>query len=103
MSEVRLPVTGTSMDKRSLTETDIRTKFITPAIIKAGWNIQTQVLEEYTISGGRIRVRGRLSSRAAPRRADYVLNYQPNKPIAVIEAKDNKHQIGEDLHQTEAY
>lgn len=91
------------MDKRSLTETDIRTKFITPAIIKAGWNIQTQVLEEYIISAGRIRVRGRLSSRAAPRRADYVLNYQPNKPIAVIEAKDNKHRLGDGMQQALDY
>src|SRR5690606_41742427 len=90
-------------DKRSLTETDIRTKSITPAIIKAGWNIQTQVLEEYTISAGRIRVRGRLSSRGAPRRADYVLNYQPNKPIAVIEAKDNKHRLGDGMQQALDY
>ena len=82
------------MDKRSLTETDIRTKYITPAIIRAGWNIQTQVLEEYTISAGRIQVRGRLSSRGKARRADYVLSYQANKPIAVIEAKDNKHSLG---------
>ncbi|MBE0483355.1 MAG: DEAD/DEAH box helicase family protein [Bacterioplanes sp.] len=91
------------MDKRSLTETDIRTKFITPAIIKAGWNIQTQVLEEYTIGAGRIQVRGRLSSRGAPRRADYVLNYQPNKPIAVIEAKDNKHRLGDGMQQALDY
>ena len=55
-----------SMDKRSLTETDIRIKFITPAIVAAGWNAQTQVREEYTVSAGRIMVRGRMHSRGAP-------------------------------------
>ncbi len=75
------------MDKRSFTETDIRTKFITPAIVAAGWNIQTQVREEYTVSAGRIMVRGRMHSRGTPRRADYVLSYQKNQPIAVIAVK----------------
>ncbi|MFC3679093.1 EcoAI/FtnUII family type I restriction enzme subunit R [Bacterioplanoides pacificum] len=91
------------MDKRSLTETDIRTKYITPAIISAGWDIQTQVYEEFSVSDGRIVVRGRMHSRQAPRRADYVLCYQKAKPIAVIEAKDNKHRVGDGMQQAMDY
>ncbi|MBL36429.1 MAG: hypothetical protein CMI10_16200 [Oceanospirillaceae bacterium] len=64
------------MDKRSLTETDIRTKFIPPAIVAAGWDIHTQVYEEFAVSDGRIVVRGRMYSRQPKRRADYVLCYQ---------------------------
>ena len=72
-------------DKKSLSETDIRTKYITPAIEKAGWNILTQVREEYPITKGRIIARGKTCKREAPLKADYVLFYKPNKPIAVVE------------------
>ena len=78
-------------DKKSLSETDIRTKYITPAIEKAGWNILTQVREEYPITQGRIIARGKTCKREAPLKADYVLFYKANKPIAVVEAKDNNH------------
>ena len=78
------------MDKKSLTERDICTKFITPAILKAGWDIQKQVLEEFGFTAGRIMVRGKLHSRGERKRADYLLSYQKNLPLAVIEAKDNK-------------
>ena len=91
------------MDKKKLTEADIRTKYITPAIIAAGWNIQTQVFEEYGVADGRIIVRGRMHSRQASRRADYVLCYQKNQPIAVVEAKDNKHRLGDGMQQALDY
>lgn len=91
------------MDKRSLTETDIRTKFITPALIAAGWDIQTQVREEVSFTDGRIIVRGKLHSRGERRRADYILYYQSNQPLAVIEAKDNKHSIGSGMQQALGY
>ena len=91
------------MDKKQLTEQDIRTKFITPAIVSAGWNIHTQVYEEFSVSDGRIVVRGRMHSRQQPRRADYVLCYQKAKPIAVVEAKDNKHRVGDGMQQALAY
>lgn len=91
------------MDKKALSERDICTKFITPAIEQAGWNIKSQVREEFPLTDGRVIVRGRMHSRAKPRRADYVLNYQKNQPIAVIEAKDNKHSLGDGMQQALAY
>ena len=58
------------MDKRSLSERDICTKFITPALVKAGWDVDTQVREEVSFTKGRIIVRGRLHTRGNGRRAD---------------------------------
>ncbi len=91
------------MDKKKLSERDICTKFITPAVQKAGWDIQSQVREELSFTAGRILVRGRLHTRAKQRRADYVLSYQENQPIAIIEAKDNKHSLGDGIQQALAY
>lgn len=91
------------MDKTQLTETEIRTQYITPAIIAAGWDIKRQVREEYQVSAGRVQVRGRLASRMKPRYADYVLNYKPNMPIAVIEAKSNKFSVGHGIQQALDY
>lgn len=91
------------MDKKALSERDICTKFITPALERAGWDIQTQVREEVSFTNGRIIVRGRLHTRGKRRRADYVLSFQKNQPIAVIEAKDNKHGLGDGMQQGLAY
>jgi type I restriction enzyme R subunit len=91
------------MNKKQLSETDIRTKFITPAIQKAGWDIQRQVREEVTFTDGRIIVRGRLWSRGKRKRADYILYYKSNIPLAIIEAKDNKQSIGSGMQQALEY
>jgi type I restriction enzyme R subunit len=91
------------VNKKSLSEQDICTKFITPAIEQAGWDIQKQLRQEYTFTDGRIIVRGRLHSRGKCRRADYVLFHQKNLPIAIIEAKDNKHSIGAGMQQAISY
>lgn len=90
-------------DKKELSETDIRTKYITPAIVSSGWNIITQVREEYPITKGRIIARGKTCRREAPLKADYVLFYKPNKPIAIVEAKDNKHTMGDGMQQALQY
>jgi hypothetical protein len=82
------------MDKRSLSERDICTKFITPALRKAGWDEMLQISEEVSLTKGRIIVRGKLVSRGQAKRADYVLYYKPNIPLAQIEAKDNTHSVG---------
>ncbi len=87
------------MDKKSLSERDICTKFITPALVEAGWDLQTQIREEFPLTKGRVIVRGKLHTRAQHKRADYVLFYKPNIPIAVIEAKDNNHSIGDGMQQ----
>ncbi|MDN4059828.1 DEAD/DEAH box helicase family protein [Massilia sp. YIM B02769] len=91
------------MDKRQLSERDICTKFITPALERAGWDVATQVREEFSITKGRIIVRGKLHTRAQNKRADYVLFHKPNMPIAIIEAKDNKHSLGDGMQQGLGY
>ena len=91
------------MDKRSLTERDICTKFITPALRAAGWDEISQLREEVTFTAGRIVVRGRLVARRKRKRADYVLYVKPNIPIAVIEAKDNTHSVGDGMQQALDY
>lgn len=88
-----------SFNNKKLTEEDIKMKYITPAIEKAGWDIKKQVRAEYTFTDGRVIVRGNLTSRGKKKRADYLLFYKPNLPIAIIEAKDNKHSIGAGMQQ----
>lgn len=91
------------MDKKLLSERDICSKFITPAIEKAGWNLQSQILEEVSFTDGKIYVRGRLTARGERKRADYILYYKPNIPIAIVEAKDNKHSVGAGMQQALDY
>lgn len=91
------------MDKKSLSERDICTKYITPAIEKSGWNKHTQVFEEVSFTDGKIYVRGKLTARGERKRADYILYYKPNIPIAVIEAKDNKHSVRAGVQQALDY
>ena len=87
------------MDKRGLSERDICTKFITPALRSAGWDEMLQIREEVGFTKGRIIVRGKLVSRGRAKRADYVLYYKPNIPLALIEAKDNTHSVGDGMQQ----
>src|SRR5450756_2501128 len=87
------------MDKRSLTERDICTKFILPAVKSAGWDEMLQVREEVYFTKGRIIVRGKLVTRGKAKKADFVLYYKPNIPIALIEAKDNNHSVGDGIQQ----
>lgn len=89
--------------KDTLSERDICSKFITPALVAAGWDLQTQILEEKTLTDGRIIVRGKLVSRGSGKRADYVLYAKPNIPLAIVEAKDNKHAIGDGIQQALTY
>lgn len=91
------------MNKKSLSERDICTKFITPAIVKAGWDKYTQFREEVSFTDGRIYVRGRITARGKQKRADYILYYKPNIPIAIIEAKDNTHTIRAGIQQALNY
>src|SRR6195256_6574404 len=87
------------MDKRSLSERDICTKFITPALRQAGWDEMLQIREEVSFTKGRIIVRGKLVSRGQAKRADYILYFKPNIPLALIEAKDNSHSVGDGMQQ----
>jgi type I restriction enzyme R subunit len=91
------------MDKKQFSERDICTKYITPALEQSGWDIATQIREEFTLTNGRVLVRGHLHTRAKNKRADYVLFYKPNIPIAIIEAKDNNHSIADGMQQGLGY
>lgn len=91
------------MKQQKLSERDICTKFITPAIQQAGWDIHTQVREEVSFTKGRIIVRGKLHSRGKQKRADYILYFKTNIPVAVIEAKDNSHGVGDGMQQALNY
>lgn len=92
-----------AVDKRSLNERDICTKFITPALRRAGWDEISQIREEVRFTKGRIIVRGRMVRRGESKRADYILYYKPNIPIAVLEAKDNTRAMGEGIQQALGY
>jgi type I restriction enzyme R subunit len=100
-AEVCLPLSTDliSLDKRGLTERDICTKFILPAVKRAGWDEMVQVREEVYFTKGRIIVRGKLVTRGKAKKADFVLYYKPNIPIALIEAKDNTHNVGHGIQQ----
>ncbi len=89
----------TELDKKSLSERDICSKFITPAVRKAGWDELSQIREQVYFTKGRIIVRGKLVTRGKAKFADYILYYKSNIPIALIEAKDNNHSIGDGMQQ----
>ncbi|RNC71840.1 MAG: DEAD/DEAH box helicase [Desulfuromonadales bacterium] len=90
------------MNKKSMSEQDIRSKFITPAVQSSGWDLHTQIREEF-FTKGRIIVKGKLHTRGKAKRADYILYHKPNLPIAVIEAKDNNHTVGDGMQQALDY
>lgn len=89
------------MNKKTLSERDICTKFITPALEQAGW--KDKFLEEVSFTDGRIRVVGKMTTRGKSKRADYILYYKPNIPVAIVEAKDNKHTVSAGLQQALEY
>ncbi len=91
------------MNKKELSERDICTKFITPALRRAGWDELSQLREEVSFTKGRIIVRGKMVTRGKAKRADYILYYKPNIPLAVIEAKDNNGDLGDGLQQALEY
>ena len=94
------------MDKKQLTETNIRTKFITPALAgtsSAKWKVMTQLREEVFFTKGRVIVRGKTVRRGEAKKADYILYFKPGVPIAVIDAKDNNHSVGAGMQQALEY
>ena len=91
------------MDKQNLSERDICTKFITPALVEAGWDVMSQIREEEYLTKGRIRVRGKVCARERKKRADYILSVKPNIPLAVIEAKKNTCSVGDGIQQALDY
>lgn len=93
----------TDIDKRTLTERDICTKFINPALESAGWDMLRQIREQFFFTDGQVLVRGKTVKRGERKFVDFLLFYKPNIPIAVIEAKDNNHGIGAGMQQGLGY
>src|SRR5271157_2046346 len=89
--------------KKELSERDICTQFILPALIKAGWNLEKQIREEVFFTAGRVFVKGNKTVRGERKRADFILYLKPNIPIAVIEAKDNNHTVDAGIQQALGY
>ncbi|GFD74085.1 EcoAI/FtnUII family type I restriction enzme subunit R [Alteromonas marina] len=87
------------IDKKVLSETDIITKFLLPAVKKAGWDDMTQIRQEVKLRDGKVIVRGMAAARKTVKSADIVLYHKPSIPLAVIEAKANKHEVGKGIQQ----
>lgn len=91
------------MNKKCMSEQDIRTKYITPAILASGWDIDLQLREEVSFTKGKVIVRRKTVKRGEQKRADYILYWKPYIPIAIVEAKDNNHNIGDGMEQALEY
>jgi hypothetical protein len=94
-----------AVDKKALSERDVCTEFITPALGAAGWELQSQVRENVHLTKGRVIVRGKLVNRGTANFADYVLYARPNAnvPLGILEAKDNNHGVGDGMQQALGY
>jgi type I restriction enzyme, R subunit len=90
------------LDKKQLSERDICTKYINPALHACGWDLQMQVMEEVSFTDGKIIVRGKLVARGTRKRADYILYYK-SVAVAIIEAKDNNHSVRAGIQQALDY
>ena len=91
------------INKLELSEADIISKFILPAVISSGWDDMTQIREEVKLRDGKVIVRGQMAVRKTVKSADIVLYHKPNLPLAVVEAKANKHSIGKGMQQALDY
>ena len=91
------------MKKPGLSERDICSKFITPALVASGWDLLSQIREEVTFTKGRVIVRGKMTTRGESKRADYILYHASGVPLALIEAKDKSHAVGAGMQQALGY
>ena len=89
------------LNKKQMTEEDIKLRYITPAI-QSKWGLD-RITMETKITDGRINLRGNITVREKPKKADYVLYLHKNKPIAIVEAKDNNHTVSHGLQQAMTY
>jgi len=92
-----------TVNKSDLNETEVCMRFITPAVEAAGWDKLRQIRREVTFTDGRVIVRGKMVARGKKKRADYLLYWKKNIPLAVLEAKDAKHGIGDGMQQALGY
>lgn len=90
------------MNKKQMTEEDIKYQYISPAIEDSGWP-RSSIAMEKAITDGKINIRGNIVVRSSPKKADYVLYIEKNYPIAIVEAKDNKHSVSHGIQQAKEY
>ena len=91
------------LDKKQMTEEDIKLNYITPAILAKGWKDKITMETKVQFTDGKINLRGNLVSRESPKKADYILFLNKNYPIAVVEAKDNNHSVSFGMQQAKMY
>ena len=91
------------IDKKQMTEEDIKLNFITPAILSKGWKDKITMETKVKFTDGKVNLRGNLVNREAPKKADYILYLNRNNPLAVIEAKDNNHSVSFGMQQAKSY
>lgn len=89
------------IDKKQMTEEDIKLRYITPAIT-AKWSVD-HITMETKITAGKINLKGNFVFREKPKKADYILYINANNPIAIVEAKDNNHTASYGLQQAVTY
>ena len=94
---------NTILPKNKMTEEDIKLNFITPAIVNKGWLNKITMETAVKLTDGKVNLKGNLIFREPPKKADYLLYISANNPIAVVEAKDNKHSISFGLQQAMTY
>ena len=94
---------NTILPKKKMTEEDIKLNFITPAIVNKGWLNKITMETAVKLTDGKVNLKGNLIFREPPKKADYLLYISANNPIAVVEAKDNKHSISFGLQQAMTY
>lgn len=87
------------LNKKELTEEDIKLKYITPALQAADWDIKNQIRCEYYYTAGKINVRENVAQRGKGKKVDYLLSYKSNLPLAIVEAKDNNVPISHGIQQ----
>lgn len=91
------------IDKKQMTEEDIKLNFITPAILAKGWQDKITMETQVKFTDGKVNLRGNRISRETPKKADYILYFAKNNPLAVLEAKDNNHSVSFGMQQAKLY
>lgn len=93
----------TILDKKQMTEEDIKLNFITPALLSKGWKDKITMETKVCFTDGKINLKGNIVSREAPKKADYILYINKERPIAIVEAKDNNHMVSFGMQQAKQY
>lgn len=94
---------GPILNKKEMSEEDIKYNFITPALVNSGWQDKITMETAVKWTDGKINLKGNIVNRDKPKKADYILYINKNNPIAIVEAKDNNHTPSDGLQQAMNY